>query len=663
MSKLHRNAEGQVIQFVQLPRIFQVLSGDLPSGAVTLPNGEKAYWRLQRNISEMKSQQSTPREISEKLAEVFKALTSSSAFLNHYGLSEAPKIGSPSSVAETFRNLMTVNTQRVEYSTITHGVKKQLVETLTVPFGNQVYLRGTRGNTKDSRPGRPAPNPAKVKGVKGKLWLSVADREDEFFEFILFSPVVHLPDFIREDQLKKEIINKLKNNMGLITNDPTIVFDDGQFNTVDLGAKGLQELAALHPAAKNGNQKKATKNQVAKLEQAPIIVNETQALTKEAFAELDKAGQDAYLEKICDIAKANKPEDRSTLIAYMVSGILEDAWKFYVKKQHSMHAMSQPFFLAQAANILDTQFEELMGDEPKRLPYVKPVPGQKYQIVDGDTLTQIALDAYGYVDLYPFIVEWNDQIKNADQIQAGWEIVIPELVETPTDDLKGYSWTWKIPLDTKPSFQRIEIKKSAIPSEDEAVVEAVTLDQCKSMAEAWGISDQQQRRFYLDSAAKLEKCNDPAHDEFFRSFLLSGILETEWKESGKPSHTHYLAELIQMSDERRDQLLKAKPIEGFDPASIVKNLEAEREVAQRVYKAPESGEVPDSSAIGVDLDASSASRNLPEEIVLSTSLESFLATSDPANFVEGTRAILTAPDGKVTTLELTGGDWHGTASA
>ena len=143
MSKLQRSVEGQTIQFIPLPRIFQSLSSDLPSGAVPLPNGDVAYWRLHRNVTELKRQRKNVRELSLQLAQAFKALVNSDAFRNHYGLTAVPAIPPEQEMTQVFRNLLSINNNRVSYETISHGNKKPLVETvsythLTLPTSDLV---------------------------------------------------------------------------------------------------------------------------------------------------------------------------------------------------------------------------------------------------------------------------------------------------------------------------------------------------------------------------------------------------------------------------------------------------------------------------------------------------------------------------------------------
>lgn len=244
MSKLQRAVEGQTIQFLPLPKIFNTLSADLPSGAVKLPNGDVAFWRLHRNLQELKKQRKNVKELTAKLAQALQALVNSDTFKNHYGIAEAPSLPSESTLTTLFRNLLQLNTNRVDYSSVSYGRGKPLVETIQVPLGNLVFFNAIRG----------VQNGPKVEGIKGKLWLKEGSDADQSFDFTIVSPVVKLADFIGPDRLQQEILNKIKQNLPALAFNPKIVFDDDQFKNY-VGA-GLQALGEKFQGQQNSKKAK-----------------------------------------------------------------------------------------------------------------------------------------------------------------------------------------------------------------------------------------------------------------------------------------------------------------------------------------------------------------------------------------------------------------------
>lgn len=252
MSKLQRTVEGQTIQFLPLPKIFNTLSADLPSGSVKLSNGEVAHWRLHRNLAELKKHRKNVKDLTQKLANALQALVNSDSFKNHYGVTEAPSLPSESQLVTLFRNLLQLNTNRVDYSSVNHGRAKPLVETIQVPLGNLVWFNAIRGVT----------NGPKVDGIKGKLWLKEGSDADQAFEFTIVSPVVDLADFIGPDRLQAEILSKIKQNLPALAHIPKLTFNDGQFKNY-VGA-GLQALGEKFNSQSNGGTMKAKKDKPAK---------------------------------------------------------------------------------------------------------------------------------------------------------------------------------------------------------------------------------------------------------------------------------------------------------------------------------------------------------------------------------------------------------------
>uniref|UniRef100_A0AAU7PFC7 Uncharacterized protein n=1 Tax=Burkholderia phage vB_BgluM-SURPRISE13 TaxID=3159457 RepID=A0AAU7PFC7_9VIRU len=263
MSKLQRAVEGQTIQFLPLPKIFNTLSADLPSGAVKLPNGDVAYWRLHRNLAELKKHRKNVKELTTKLAQALSSLVNSDSFKNHYGIAEAPSLPSESQLVTLFRNLLQLNTNRVDYSSVSHGRNKPLVESIQVPLGNLVFFNAIRGVQAGP----------KVPGIKGKLWLKEGSDADQAFSFTIVSPVVELADFIGPDRLQQEILNKIKINLPALAFNPKITFDDGQFT--NFVAAGLQALGDKFNSQQGNSSKKDKKargasSPVIRIDDAPL---------------------------------------------------------------------------------------------------------------------------------------------------------------------------------------------------------------------------------------------------------------------------------------------------------------------------------------------------------------------------------------------------------
>lgn len=258
MSKLQRAVEGQTIQFLPLPKIFNTLSSDLPSGAVKLPNGEVAYWRLHRNLAELKKHRKNVKDLTTKLAQALGAIVNSDSFKNHYGIAEAPQLPSESQLVTLFRNLLQLNTNRVDYSSVSHGRNKPLVESIQVPLGNLVFFNAVRG----------VQSAPKVAGIKGKLWLKEGSDADQAYAFTIVSPVVELADFIGPDRLQAEILSKIKMNLPALAFNPKVTFDDGQFAGY-VGA-GLQALGEKFQGQPSKKDKKPPKTQNSSLSGAHV---------------------------------------------------------------------------------------------------------------------------------------------------------------------------------------------------------------------------------------------------------------------------------------------------------------------------------------------------------------------------------------------------------
>lgn len=254
MSKLQRAVDSQTISFIPLPRIFNSLSSDLPSGKIELPNGEFAYWRLNRNMGELRGHRKSLKEISIKLAQALKSLVSSEAFLNHYGIARGQpvKLQTEEQLATHFRSLLTLNTNRVDYSTISIKRGQPLVETINIGLGNLVFFNAVRG----VRSATTAP------GLKGKLFLNNQDDLNSFFAFNILSPIISLSDFISAERLQAEVLAKLRLNLPVLVNNPKIVFDDGQFE--NYFGNGLEALAEQHGKTAKKKKKKGPQEDIQK---------------------------------------------------------------------------------------------------------------------------------------------------------------------------------------------------------------------------------------------------------------------------------------------------------------------------------------------------------------------------------------------------------------
>lgn len=361
MTKLQRAVDSQTIQFLALPRIFNSLSGDLPSGAVKLPNGETAYWRLHRNLTELKKNRKNVKDIAVRLAQAFKALVNSDAFLNHYGLAKAPDIQTETQLATQFRNLLGLNTNRVDYSTIHHGRQKPLLETLIVPLGNLTFFNAYRG----------VQDVPKVPGIKGKLWLNESSDADQCFNFTIVSPVVNLADFISSERLMQEVLTKIKQNMPLIAHTPKVVFAEGQFD--NYVGRGLQELTEKHGGQQNGANKKQKQQK-----KAEGGKNEFNVLTKDEFNALDDEGKATY---ISTIATWSKSAATPLVAKFLESGILAEEVASYNSTAEMQ--VTLPYYLSKLVDLTDEQFAIVL---PGVDMFITPA------ITAGDVGTQMAED-------------------------------------------------------------------------------------------------------------------------------------------------------------------------------------------------------------------------------------------------------------------------------
>ncbi len=358
MNKLQRAVDGQIIQFLSLPRIFNSLSSDLPSGSVKLGNGEIAYWRLHRNLSELKKQRKNLKDLAVKLAQAFKSLVNSDGFLNHYGLTKAPEIQTEAQLTTVFRNLLIVNTNKVDYSVVHFGNKNPLVETIIVSLGNMVFFNAYRG-LKDL---------PKLSGIKGKLWLTESADTDQCFHFTVVSPVVSLTDYISPDRLANEVLNKIKQNLRVMAHNPRIEFNDGQFE--NYVGSGLQALTEKHAAAPNGANKKKAKNSSSALTTAPAEAkNEFKVLEKAEFDLLSDDEKVAYFDTIGNWINRTGGEQTDIVSKFLSSGVMKEEHAAYNAKPTTEVQVTLPYFLATLLGLTDAQFEAAM---PEVMKYIVP---------------------------------------------------------------------------------------------------------------------------------------------------------------------------------------------------------------------------------------------------------------------------------------------------
>lgn len=503
MSKLQRAVDGQTIQFLALPKIFNSLSADLPSGAIKLPNGEIAYWRLHRNLTELKKNRKNIKDLTTKLAQALKALVTSDAFLNHYGLAKGPEIETEAKLVQLFRNLLGLNSNRVEYTTISHGRSKPLIEQIIVSLGNLVYFNAYRGMAEQP----------KSPGIKGKLWLNDGADESQFFMFTIVSPAVALSDYISADRLKAEVLNKLKQNLPIMVHNPRIEFAEGQFE--NYVGRGVEALAAQHGHALVKKDKKpvlVAKAPKVESPAAPVAdetslqeLIETRIHTKESFAELNDAEQTAYVQAIMDVTvdvvSGKSPEKAAMIPAFLFSGVMEPQW--LANNVSSGVRYTHAFYLARVLGLSEAQFDEVTGGaEPKYLetkaipaeltPGItggevdmekltefmtseglvteEPVPGSGYCIKAGDSLYSISEAAYGDGDLWTNIHLLNkDVLPVPDDLPVGTLIKIPNLAkeEAPFD----YSATGSVGADPEDLPEDVaDIDPPAVESEVEVKV-------------------------------------------------------------------------------------------------------------------------------------------------------------------------------------------------
>lgn len=468
MSKLQRAVDGQTIQFLSVPKIFNSLSADLPSGAIKLPNGEFAHWRLNRNLTELKKNRKNLKDIVMRLAQTFRSLVNSDAFLNHYGLTKAPEIAAEPVLMGTFRSLLGLNTNRVDYTTITHGRQKPLVETIVVSLGNLVFFNAYRGVQEVPR----------VDGIKGKLWLNDSADADQCFNFAIVSPVVKLSDYISGDRLAAEILGKIKQNLALIAHNPKIVFADDQFE--NYVGRGIEQLQAKHEHKTNkpaGEKKQPVLTKVEKAEAQPQIAGYHFALTKEEFAAAGDSGQAEYIHNV-SMARNQKDQKKADEVikAFLLSDILDQQYDEYNAQWAAKHGkITKPYYLAKILGMIDEDVIDLIGASQVKFliagvgdvpleetaaaeapvldnlceamvqneggvavdvgndtvmitdPTAEASPGFSYVVKEGDTLFSIAEEAFGNGDLWPNVHLRNKAtIEDPTLLVVGQVLVIPE---------------------------------------------------------------------------------------------------------------------------------------------------------------------------------------------------------------------------------------------
>ena len=248
MNKLQRNIDGQIIEFVSLPRIFTSLAQDLPSGSIKLGNGEVAYYRIHRNLKELKHKRKEIKQLVDKLVGALKSIIESDQFASHYGVKNSPRLDSGNHTAIAIRTILLQNLQTVEYKSTNYGRGRPIVEHITVPLGNMAFFNAVRGMRKFE------PTNGEI---VGKFYLNADDKEDAAFDFWVKSPFIDLSNHIGPDGLAEEILAKIRGSLYRMVDDPRIEFEPNQFE--GFRKIGLEDLAT-RPTHKGKNKPQGNKS-------------------------------------------------------------------------------------------------------------------------------------------------------------------------------------------------------------------------------------------------------------------------------------------------------------------------------------------------------------------------------------------------------------------
>jgi hypothetical protein len=341
MNKLHRTIEGQSLQFVTLPKIFQRLNSDLPSGAIKLPNGEVAYYRIVRNHAELNKRRRDMNSVVQALVDGLKSMVSSQAFLNQYGLTEVPNVDFSHKLNANIRTMLLTSTNVVEYRSTQRGNEKGLLEQITVNLGNMVVFTAQRG--KDLREPENA-------GITGTLLLGryndeIEGKPSNNFRFSVASPFIDLGKVMGAEALGNEILTKLRTQLKVLSPLMALEFDDGVFNDYSKAA-----LASLD--TKKRNTKRADK----KTSALPGVAGLDYILTDEEFRALSLEARAEYLKNI-----PNTTADLQR--RFLESDVLSIEYN-----QHSTNTslkkpvLTRQYFLARKVGLKDPVVRELVGE-------------------------------------------------------------------------------------------------------------------------------------------------------------------------------------------------------------------------------------------------------------------------------------------------------------
>lgn len=341
MNKLHRVADGQAIQFVTLPRIFTKLASDLPSGFVSLPNGERAYYRITRNMAELNKRRRDMGAVVQNLADALKAMVNSQAFLNQYGLSEVPEVDYGRTLQQNLRNLLLANVSVVEYRTTMRGQGKGLLEQINVNLGNLVTFHAVRGDSVK------VPDDAKF---KGKFHLSISADVADPFLFWIHSPFVDLSTVISADRLAEEVLAKLRVHLIKMGGAKALEFDAGQF-------QGYRQNALETLDTKKRNKPINVKQPAGLTDNIPGVAGTDFVLDEARFRKLLIPARAEYLS---NLRTATADMQR----AFLMSDVLQLEYNQHVTSPgQKRQKLTRPYFLARKIGMKDNVVEELLGTE------------------------------------------------------------------------------------------------------------------------------------------------------------------------------------------------------------------------------------------------------------------------------------------------------------
>jgi len=323
MFKLSKKVDGHTIRFVVIPKIFTNVFIDSPTGSLKLANSEVAYWRLDKDVSSLKKLKNGNKELCMALAEAFMNIIQSKEFGAHYGTNEVIGNINQRIMNFKFKDILEINTSKVEYTSSVNHKTKNLTETLRFNLANDIVFNAYKGF-------KPPFNP---KGIKGKVWLNDYDDKGQPFQFAIGSPSFKLEDHIDSSSLEKLIAGRLRNNLPALAHNPKV--EIGIKDEDDVVHHTLEELEEKygHKDSKKKNKNHKTnddiKNELQKHLTAIIdeINKEVLVLDKETFSTLTDDDKNAYLDVV--VKWINDDEHKHLAIQALTSGILSEEYINY----------------------------------------------------------------------------------------------------------------------------------------------------------------------------------------------------------------------------------------------------------------------------------------------------------------------------------------------